>query len=186
MNPTIPALETPRLLLRGATLSDVDDLRRLWSQPAVRRYLFDDRLVDGATARSILEANLAHSREGHGLWLVARSGQRETIGCIGLAPAAVIAEYEPAFKGLLEPVVALAPDDWGKGYASESLHAVLAYAFGLLRQAAVAAANDIPNAVSERMLLRAGFSPFGEVRGPKYPMQTYILTQTDWNERHGL
>jgi [ribosomal protein S5]-alanine N-acetyltransferase len=82
-------------------------------------------------------------------------------------------------------LAALAPERWGQGYATEALRSILAYAFNTLAQQQLAAANDLPNVASERMLMRLGFTQHSEVQGPKYPLRTYLLTQQAWQQLNG-
>lgn len=49
-----PALETTRLVLRPATLDDVDVLWSLWTMPAVREFLWDDREISRDEAKATL------------------------------------------------------------------------------------------------------------------------------------
>jgi RimJ/RimL family protein N-acetyltransferase len=172
-----PSLVTDRLVLRPATVSDVSVLRSLWDQPKVRRFLFDDQPVSEQLAASVLEDCLACSSGGHGLWLIHLSEKPVFTGCAGLIPATVAAQYEPRLKGLLEPLAALQPTYWRRGYATEALAALINYAFTHLQVSELAAVNDIPNVASNRMLERLGFTVLSEVSGPKYEMQTYRLAR---------
>jgi RimJ/RimL family protein N-acetyltransferase len=81
-------------------------------------------------------------------------------------------------------MVSLAPGRWGHGLATEGLAAILGYAFKTLTLSTLAAVNDVPNAASERMLLRAGFLLLSEVDGPKYRLRTYKLQRQAWQERN--
>jgi ribosomal-protein-alanine N-acetyltransferase len=140
----------------------------------VRRFLFDDQPVSEQLAASVLEDCLACSSGGHGLWLIHLSEKPVFTGCAGLIPATVAAQYEPRLKGLLEPLAALQPTYWRRGYATEALAALINYAFTHLQVSELAAVNDIPNVASNRMLERLGFTVLSEVSGPKYEMQTQV------------
>jgi [ribosomal protein S5]-alanine N-acetyltransferase len=173
-----PALTTTRLTLRPATTADLDDLHRLWDDPHVRRFLFDDQPVSEQLATAVLEDCLAHSDKGYGLWLIQPQEASVVAGCVGLIPTAVAAQFEPRLSGLLEPLAALQPMYWHRGYATEALAALRDYAFTQLRVRELGAVNDLPNTASGRMLLRLGFSVLSQVTGPKYEMQTYYLCAT--------
>src|SRR5262249_30278601 len=97
------------------------------------------------------------------------------VGCAGLMPVETIADYDPALRGLVEPIVALAPSDWHRGYAVDALRALVGYAFGTLAMPRLAAATDVPNVASHAMLVRAGFVPQRECAGPRYRIRTYLL-----------
>jgi RimJ/RimL family protein N-acetyltransferase len=179
----LPTLETPRLHLRCARSDDLKTLQEHWNDPRVRKYLFDDKIVDESLASSVLGACLAGVPEGHGLWLLIEKSTHAFLGCVALIPTSIAAEYEPKLTGFLEPMVSLVPNSWGHGLAAEGLSAVLHYAFHVLAVTAVAAANDVPNTASERMLLNAGFSVVSEVDGPRYRLRTYMLQRQTWQMR---
>lgn len=177
-----PTLLTPRLALRPARPDDVDLLWRLWTAPAVRRYLWDDRTIEREEAAATLADCLALAPEGLGLWILERPGvagsappdEIVTVGCAGLLPVTTAAEFEPRLAGLVEPLVALAPEAWGRGYAGEALAALLVHAESTCGLTRLAAVTDVPNAASDRMLRRAGFTVLGEVAGPRYRLRTYL------------
>jgi ribosomal-protein-alanine N-acetyltransferase len=174
----LPALATPRLRLRPVTRDDVEVLWALWTQPDVRRYLWDDRVIERAEAASTVDACLALAGDGLGLWTIeAREPAAALVGvaagCAGLLPVSTAAQYEPRLAGLVEPLVALAPAVWRRGYAHDALTALLAYARGPLRLPRLAAVTDVPNVASDRMLRRTGFVPLSEVDGPRHRLRTY-------------
>ena len=172
---TLPSLRTRRLRLRGATAADKESLWMLWNVPDVRRYLFDDRPVTRQYAAAVLESTFAQAIRGLGLWMVERAADRTAIGCVALMPAALVADYDPGVKGLVEPIVSLTPPAWGRGYAREALRAVIAYAFNTLRLPQLAAANDVPDEASHRMLCHLGFTAARVCTGPCHPIRTYRL-----------
>ena len=173
--PAQPTIATPRLTLVPALLADLDELWTIWRDRDVRRYLFDDQDVTRETATDVLNGCLEQGPAGLGLWTIRLGGM--TVGCIGFMPIGVAAEHEPTLRGLVEPIVVLAPAHWGNGYADEALVASLDYVFATLGFASVAGVNDVPNEASHRMLLRAGFVPIGECPGPHYRLRTYRLNR---------
>jgi hypothetical protein len=62
------------------------------------------------------------------------------------------ADYDARLAGLVEPLVALAPSAWGRGYASEALAELVRYAHARLGLDRLAGVTDVPNAASDRML----------------------------------
>ena len=178
-----PTLTSPRLALRPVQPSDVDALWSLWTDPDVRRFLWDDRSITRDEATATSADCLALSDAGLGLWMIqvqgrsgSSSGAPDTsaTGCAGLLPVSTAAEYEPRLAGLVEPLVALAPNVWGQGYATEALTTLLAYATSTLGLSQLAGVTDVPNVASDRMLRRAGFVVIGESAGPRYPLRTYL------------
>lgn len=175
-------LSTARLSLRPATLGDVDTLWALWTDPAVRKYLWDDREISRAEAATTLAECCALGAQGLGLWLLESAtparptsfAAESLFGCAGLLPVSTAAEYDPRLAGLVEPLVALAPSAWGRGYAAEALAELLRHAASELGLERLAGVTDVPNVASDLMLRRAGFQVIGEVPGPRYRLRTYL------------
>ena len=181
MQPTLISL---RLELRPVQQSDVEAVWPLWTDPDVRRFLWDDRSITRDEAATTVADCLALSDAGLGLWVIqvkdrgqsSSASDAGAMGCAGLLPVSTAAEYEPRLAGLIEPLVALAPNVWGCGYAHEALTTLLAYASTTLALAKLAGVTDVPNVASDRMLRRAGFVVLGETAGPRYPLRTYLWT----------
>jgi RimJ/RimL family protein N-acetyltransferase len=180
-----PTLITARLQLRPAQPDDVDALWRRWTDPGVRRYLWDDRAITREEAAAALADCRALGAQGLGLWLVwladaagaagaTRPSGDSARGCAGLLPVSTAADYDARLAGLIEPLVALAPSAWGRGYASEALAELVRYAHARLGLDRLAGVTDVPNAASDRMLRRVGFRVLGEAPGPRHPLRTYL------------
>ena len=168
-------LHSQRLALQPVDASDLDELWRLWTTPEVRRFLWDDRLISRDEAGSTIEDCEALADRGLGLWALRSSNAAPLIGCAGLFPVITAATYEPRLAGLVEPLVALAPENWGQGYAVEALQALIWYATSNLGLTQLAAVTDVPNVRSDQMLRRAGFVELSETDGPKHRLRTYLL-----------
>ena len=166
---------TSRLQLLPVSPADVDALFAVWREPEVRRYLFDDEPVDRERTAEVVQAFLGVVSDGLGLWTLRARDERTIIGCVGLSPVDAAAEYDPTLRGLIEPVAALSPAHWGRGYADEALAALVAYALGPLGLGRMAGVTDLPNAASHRMLARLGFTVTGECAGKRHPWRLYIL-----------
>lgn len=177
-----PTLTTARLSLRPVTPDDAEGLWTVWTDPLVRRFLWDDRAISREEAAATISDCCALGPDGLGLWVLAERGPTVDatptadvlLGCAGLLPVSTAAEYEPRLAGLVEPLVALMPSAWGRGYATEALAELLRYARQTLGLARLAGVTDVPNAASDRMLRRAGFEVLGEVPGPRYALRTYL------------
>jgi len=169
----LPCLTTRRLDLVPARRDDVDVLWKIWREPAVRLYLFDDVPVTRGRVVQIVDAIVPLAGDGLGLWLTRERGRGRAIGVVGLRPTD--ATHEPALAGTVEVLVALASAAWGRGYATEALGAMLDYGFGTLGLAHLVAVADVPNRASQRVIERLGFRPTGEHQGPVYRARTYVL-----------
>jgi ribosomal-protein-alanine N-acetyltransferase len=182
VSPSQPVLTTARLELVPTQLSDVETLWAIWTHPDVRRFLWDDRAIDRDEAATTITDCLSLAADGLGLWTIIVPGMNSArVGCAGLLPVSTAAEFEPRLVGLVEPVVALAPAVWKRGYASEALDALVTYAHTKLGLTRLAGVTDAPNVSSDRMLRRAGFTVLSEVPGPRFQLRTYL-----WRFPHGL
>jgi [ribosomal protein S5]-alanine N-acetyltransferase len=173
-------LHTQRLRLVPATAADAPRLHACWAEPQVREYLFDNQPVSPELAASLLAESLPRAKHGQGLWIVERLHEGDFIGCAGLAPLTAVAQPERHERGGLEPLVALEPAHWGKGYAREALGALVAHAFGTLDEQRLSAVCDRPNRRSHRMLEAVGFRFTREVAGPMHTLTVFMLERQAW------
>ena len=65
-----PTLISSRLELRPVRQSDVDALWSLWTDPDVRRFLWDDREISRDEAAATLADCIALDERGLGLWVI--------------------------------------------------------------------------------------------------------------------
>jgi RimJ/RimL family protein N-acetyltransferase len=145
-------IETERLRLRPCTPDDADALHRLWTDPDVRRHLWDDEVISAERAGATLAAGIASFADaGYGLWAVLPRDADRLIGFCGLRAV-------PA-TGDVELVYGMAPACWGRGLASEAVVAVLDFAFAALGLGRVIGVTDPPNAASIRVMEKAGMQP---------------------------
>jgi ribosomal-protein-alanine N-acetyltransferase len=171
------ALTTRRIRLAPVTAGDIDVLWTIWRGADVRRYLFDDIDVTRERVEEIVRTIVLPSQVRKlGIWLARMQASAVVIGTVGLLPVTTSALYAPRLQGEIEALAAFDPSAWGNGYATETLEALIDYAFrdlGLVRLAAVV---DVPNEASHRLVARLGFAVSGEFLGPRYPFRTYVLT----------
>ncbi len=171
--PPSPDLLTPRLRLRPCGDADADFLLGHWTDPAVRRHLWDDAVLTRAQIMEALRASAAEFRaRGYGLWIVeARGG---AAGVCGLRDA--------SWSGEPELVDSVTPALWGRGLATEAARAVLAHAFRTLGLTRVVAASSPGNAASRRVLARLGFRVVREGLLDGLPALYYALGRNDFEE----
>lgn len=61
-------IETARLRLRPFTREDVDELHRLFVEPGVRKFLWDDEVIPKERTESVIETSIASfEAKGFGL-----------------------------------------------------------------------------------------------------------------------
>jgi ribosomal-protein-alanine N-acetyltransferase len=155
-----PLIETSRLFLRPVTSTDLDDLHRLWIDPDVRKYLWDDEIISRQLVASIIDRSIAlFAENGFGLWL---AFHRETNALAGFCGFWYF--HEPPELQLLFGV---APDYWGKGLATEMTVAMIHYGFEELGFSRIIASADAPNVASIKVMEKAGmrFEKRAEIDG---------------------
>ncbi|MEJ2432612.1 MAG: GNAT family N-acetyltransferase [Pseudolabrys sp.] len=142
---SIPVLETKRLALRAPRLEDAKTVTRL----------ANDRRIAENTARiphpyKISDAQGfiggANKADGEAAFLITLR-DKTVIGACGL----MVQEETP------ELGYWLGVPYWGKGYATEALHAVIDYAFTDLGHEALQAGARVTNPASRRVLEKCGF-----------------------------
>ena len=168
-----PRFVTARLRLTPAGDEDVDALWALWTEPLVRQFLWDDVVIERDRARDTVRESAALASQGLGLWTILLATDGTLVGCAALSPVGSAAEYYPPFAGAIEPLIALAPAHWGRGYAHEALTTLIAYATDTLQLDRVVAVTDVPNDASDRLLRRTGFVWCAETDGPRYRLRHY-------------
>jgi RimJ/RimL family protein N-acetyltransferase len=142
---SIPVLETKRLTLRAPCLEDAKTVAMLANDRRIAentaRIPHPYKLSD---AESFIAA--ANANEGDALFLVTLR-DRTVIGACGIT---MLADQPELGYWLGAPY-------WGKGYATEALHALIDYAFADLGHAALAAGARVTNPASRRVLEKCGF-----------------------------
>ncbi len=141
----IPVLETERLALRAPRLADAKTVAML----------ADDRRIAENTARVPHPYRIA---DAENFITGANQAGGEAVFLITLANGTVIGAC-----GLMNQESApeigywLGVNYWGKGYATEAVHAVIDYAFTDLGHDALQAGSRVTNPRSRRVLEKCGF-----------------------------
>lgn len=170
-------LTTARLALYPLTTADVAAAHALWTDPDVRRYLWDDEVVSLDRVREVIAASTSDfATKRYGLWGVYDAATGAFAGFAGCR------EWP---DGGPELMYGLAPAWWGRGLATEAADAVLAHLFDTLGHAHVTAATDPPNAASVRVMERLGMT--FDWRGEMHGLDTlvYRLSRERWRRRRG-
>jgi ribosomal-protein-alanine N-acetyltransferase len=142
-------LETARLWLRPFTLNDVDDLHQLWTDPDVRRYLWDDEVISRERAAAIIdESTDSFEKNSYGLWGVF---PRENVALVGFG--GFWSFHHPLRLQLL---YGIAPEFWNRGLATEVALVLIRYGFEQLSFDRIEASTDAGNEASIRVMEKAG------------------------------
>jgi [ribosomal protein S5]-alanine N-acetyltransferase len=168
-------LSTERLVLRPVTAGDHAALLAHWTQPDVRRFLFDGAALSAAEVAETIEESIGDfAARGFGVWLIELGS---AAGLVSTAAALVgTAGLRPLGDTGLEIFYSLAPGAWGHGYATEAARAVVEYGLGPLGLPEVLAEVDEGNAASVAVVRRLGMTPYAVVPGLLGPMTRYRTT----------
>ena len=161
-------LSTERLVLRPVTTDDHAAVLAHWTQPDVRRFLFDGAALSGVEVAETIDESIGDfAARGFGVWLIELGSATGLIGTAGLRPLG---------SSGLEIFYSLAPGAWGHGYATEAARAVVEYGLGPLGLPEVLAEVDEGNAASVAVVRRLGMTPYAVVPGLLGPMTRYRIT----------
>jgi RimJ/RimL family protein N-acetyltransferase len=145
-------LRTARLLLRPHGVDDVDDAVRMWSDPAVVLHIGGRPFTAEETWARVCRYAGQWQLLGYGYFAVRELGSHAFVGDVGLAD----------FRRAIEPPLdapelgyALTSSSHGKGYATEAVGAVLAWADA--RFAKTVCIIDPPNTASRRVAEKHGY-----------------------------
>jgi len=167
-------LTTGRLVLRPVTADDHAALLAHWTQPDVRRFLFDGAALSAAEVTETIGESVADfAARGYGIWLI-ELGSGAALA--GSAPLVGTAGLRPLEESGLEIFYSLAPGAWGRGYATEAARAVVEYGLGPLGLPEVLAEVDEGNIASVAVVKRLGMTPYAVVPGVLGPMTRYRIT----------
>jgi RimJ/RimL family protein N-acetyltransferase len=142
---SIPVLETKRLALRAPRLEDAKTVATLAND---RRIAENTARIPHPYKKSDAEGFIAGANKagGEAVFLITLR-DATVIGACG-----IVMQERNAELGYW-----LGVNYWGKGYATEALHAVIDYAFTDLEHEALQAGARVTNPASRRVLEKCGF-----------------------------
>lgn len=148
-------LLTERLALRELSAGDVGTLYAMHSDPRVMRYIGDGSVATRASTDAWAARWMAYygTYPGLGLWPAEARTSGAVLGwfCLIYVPGTV--EIEVGYR--------LAPEAWGRGYATEGARAVVAYGFRQLGLERIIGLTHPDNVASQRVLAKAGLADAG-------------------------
>lgn len=151
-------LATDRLTLRPHSADDLADSAAMWADSAVVRHIGGvPSTTETAWLRVLRYAGLWRLL-GYGYWCVRETGSGRFVGEAGLADFK--REIEPSLGHAPEAGWALAAWAHGRGYATEALQAILAWADVALEQPRTVCMIEPDNAPSIRLAERLGYREF--------------------------
>ncbi len=177
---SLPTINASRVSLRWISEEDVDALYRIFSHTEVMRYWSTPPLADRNAAVKLLhEIHDGFRRQALLKWGIAQSTDDALIGTTTLFNLDLDNHRAEIGYGLDRT-------HWGKGYMSEALQALLAYAFEGLALHRNEADVDPRNSASIRTVERLGFKQEGylrerwQVNGEIQDTVFYGLLRPDW------
>jgi ribosomal-protein-alanine N-acetyltransferase len=173
-------LETARLHLRPVDAGDVDALHRHWTDADVRRFLWDDVVIERGVAEDVVRSSEeSFAAHGFGFWAVRprEAAAGEPIGCVGLRHFGDPPEVEVLYS--------IEPRWWGRGVATEATRAVLRFAFEALGLPLIHAGADVPNAASFEVMRRCGFRFDRRRRINGLDADYWVLAREQWRPGDG-
>ena len=142
-------ITTARLRLQPLSHDDLEPLLALWTEPGVRRFLFDDEIISREQVTAEIDNSIRRfETDGCGLWGALPREETKLIGFCGFRFF-----HDPPELQLL---YGFHPDHWSKGLATEAARAMIGLAFERLGLQRVVASADAPNIASLRVMERAG------------------------------
>lgn len=151
-------LETDRLLIRPFVPDDFESFFSFLRDERATQYLsFIRKQRTYKGAKDLLAMIIGNYRRPEQIFALAviRKQDHQYVGSLGLYPVEDSQDTEIFYT--------LLPKFWGKGYATEASHRLLAYAFSELNLEKIVAFIFPYNAASERVAVRLGMKDLGFV-----------------------
>ena len=187
---TPQTIRTARLLLRPLEEADRAGFRAMHMDARMSRWLghsFDTARADALFDRLRKASEARPEAPGPAAVTLAEGG-----GLLGLAGLAPIPEGFPAHApGAMEILWRLAPEAWGRGYATEAAKAWIDRALGILRVREVRAWTAASNFRSRRVMRRLGMTRTAKLDfahpalGADHPLSTHVvfcMQRHSWHE----
>ena len=161
-------LDTERLLLRPATLDDLDAWLAISRDAEEAWFGAPNSTLDDARAK--LSQHIAHQKQhGFALWAVQLRSSSEMIGVAGLTHLADGPEIEVGYRFLQRC--------WGHGYATEAARAAIAFGFSELGLERIVAVTRPGNRASRRVMEKCGMSFVGVMQVYGYAQVKYAIAR---------
>lgn len=175
---------TPRLEIRDFVPDDLSAVHAYASDPLVTRYLWWGPFNESETHQLIERTRrdaMARPRESFELAVVDRELDGVIGGCELLPRRPIYREYEIGY--------CFRPSSWGRGFASETVRALLDLGFRTVGAHRIYILVDRENGASQRLLGRIGFRLEGHlrsdafIRGEWRDSLVYALLEHEWSSK---
>lgn len=163
-------LKTPRLILREFHLEDAENFYELNRNPNVIKFTGDSSFQSILEAKEFLRNYDDYKRNGYGRWAVIEKETGKFIGWCGLKFDGK--ETDIGFRFFEE--------HWGKGFATESANACLAFGFTKLKLEEIIGRAMHENLASIKVLEKIGMKFESEMECALHPGVLYRITKTEF------
>ncbi|MDR6121225.1 ribosomal-protein-alanine N-acetyltransferase [Bacillus sp. SLBN-46] len=144
--------ETERCIISTLRTADFSDVKKLYINEDVRKYLGGIR--QAASIEDVL-AEMLHSGDDSFYWVIRKKHTDNFIGMVSLTPHHDGVYYEVSYQ--------LLPIWWGAGYATEVVQVVINFALNELKLPKVIAETQTANISSCRLLEKLGMKLEGTI-----------------------
>jgi RimJ/RimL family protein N-acetyltransferase len=153
-----PPLGSTRLTMRGHRITDLDECAAMWGDPEVTRHIGGRPFSEEEVWTKILRYVGHWSLLQFGYWVIRERASGRLVGEVGFAN--FHRQLEPPLGDAPELGWALARWAWGRGFATEAVRSVLAWADSQLAAERTVCLFDPENRASLRVADKCGYRPF--------------------------
>jgi len=136
-------IDTKHCFLNNIQESDYKNITELYTNPKVRQYLGGPR--EEETLKEVLDDMLQPDKNCWN-WAVRLKQTNQLIGIISLNPHDIMNDIEISYQFF--------PQWWGKGYATETVQAIIDYSLSTLELLKIIAVTQVANTPSRKLLER--------------------------------
>ena len=164
----MPALNTPRLILRKLTMRDAGDIYRYSRDVEVARHVLWEAHRNIGESRAYLRYMLRRYRNHEpASWGIEYRQTGQIIGTIGFM-------WIQSDNSAAEVGYSLAREYWNHGLMTEALRAVIAHGFGSMNLNRIEAQHETTNPASGAVMRKCGMVKEGTLRQRLYNKGRYV------------
>ncbi|ALW87199.1 acetyltransferase [Hymenobacter sedentarius] len=156
--PTVPVLETSRLLMRAFQATDFPALLAMCQEPDYYRYLTPGPLPGEEVWKLLLRSAGLWAVVGYGSWAIEEKATGQFIGSAGFLY--LKRDLDPPLGEAPEMGWVLAPAAHGKGYATEAVAAAIAWGEVYFNHARTVCIINPENKASLRVAEKFGYREY--------------------------
>jgi len=164
--------ETARLLVRQYTEEDKDNIFLMGGNEEVMRYIRPVSTKEESDKFLLDIIAFYATNPTRGRWAVDDKATGEFIGSVGMIPI-------PDEPEKIQLGYSLRIEHWGKGYATELATAGVQYFLDHEQLPELYGITEFPNTASQKVLLKAGFRPFGTKMEGEKELLVFIVRRSD-------